>query len=598
MYAWKAGELNPDQEAAILEPGSVFLVSCPGSGKTRTLTYKIAHELAGLESDRQFVVAITYTHRAADEIQERIENLGLDTSRLWIGTIHSFCLEWILRPYGIYHPSLEHGFKVLDSHEREEILEGLCAPYKRPKITHWDCDYHFAPDGYLLSCPDARKHAGLHEILGKYFAILDERRAVDFELILFYAYEIVEKNPAVSKILSQIISLVTVDEYQDTKQIQYSIVASILRAGEGAVRSFVVGDPNQAIYKSLGGYPIPFKDFKAMAGIEMKELSLSKNYRSSERIIEYFGNFNVHGTLIEAASGGKAYRSLVSFDDAIGHADLEAELIRLIRHNANTLGIEPNEICVLAPQWVHLAGMTRRLVSSLPEYRFDGPGMVPFARDIDNFWYKLAKIALSEASPGTYVRRLRWAGEVLKDMEAAGVRVSGTTAKSFLRESNSVEVAETDGLAFLRSFYDGLFKRLGIDFTAFEALADQHAAFFASSQARIERLKKEGTSFVGDVASFRKVFQNRSGITVSTIHGVKGAEFDCVIAYGLLEDWVPHFSDPNKRESAMKMLYVVASRARKNLHLISERGRRNYFGAEYGATEILAECAFDYDVVP
>ncbi|MDO8943786.1 MAG: 3'-5' exonuclease, partial [Desulfobacterales bacterium] len=354
----------------------------------------------------------------------------------------------------------------------------------------------------------------------------------------------------------------------------------------------------QAIYKSLGGYPIPFEDFKAMAGIEMKAMSLSKNYRSSERIIEYFGKFNVHGTLIEAASGGKSYRSLVSFDDAVGHADLEAELIRLIRHNAGTLGIEPNEICVLAPQWVHLAGMTRRLVSSLPEYRFYGPGMVPFARDFDNFWYKLAKIALSEASPGTYVRRLRWAGEVLKDMEAAGVRVSGTTAKSFLRESNSVEVAETDGLAFLRSFYDGLFKRLGIDFTAFEALADQHAAFFASSTSRIERLKKEGTSFVGDVASFRKVFQNRSGITVSTIHGVKGAEFDCVIAYGLLEDWVPHFSDPNKRESAMKMLYVVASRARKNLHLISERGRRNYFGAEYGATEILAECAFDYDVVP
>ncbi len=78
---------------------------------------------------------------------------------------------------------------------------------------------------------------------------------------------------------------------------------------------------------------------------------------------------------------------------------------------------------------------------------------------------------------------------------------------------------------------------------------------------------------------------------------MKGAEFDCVIAYGLLEDWVPHFSDPNKRESAMKMLYVVASRARKNLHLISERGRRNFLGAEYGATEILAACAFDYDEV-
>ena len=52
------------------------------------------------------VVAITYTHRAADEIQERIEDLGVDTSGLWIGTIHAFCLEWILKPYGIYSPEL------------------------------------------------------------------------------------------------------------------------------------------------------------------------------------------------------------------------------------------------------------------------------------------------------------------------------------------------------------------------------------------------------------------------------------------------------------------------------------------------------------
>lgn len=598
MSLWKTGDLNSDQEAAILDPGSVFLVSCPGSGKTRTLTYKIAHELERLESDRQFVVAITYTHRAADEIQERIENMGLDTSRLWIGTIHSFCLEWILRPYGIYHPSLDHGFKVLDSHEREKILEELCAPYTRPNIKHWDCDYHFVPEGYQLSCPDSRKHKGLHEIIRKYFEILDERRAVDFELILFYAYEIIEKNPTVSKILSQIISMVAVDEYQDTKQIQYFVVASILRAGDGAVKSFVVGDPNQAIFESLGGYPIKFEDFKAMAGIEMTELSLSKNYRSSERIIEFFQNFNVYRTLIEAASGGKDYQSLVSFDVAVSHTALEAELIRLIKYNVETQEIKPNEVCVLAPQWVHLAGMTRRLVSSLPEYRFDGPGMTPFAKDFDNFWYKVSKIALSESSPGTYVRRLRWATEVVKDMGAAGVRISGITAKSLLRECNSVQPTETDGLDYLRVFFDRLFIRLGVDFTVFGTLADQHTAFFESSKSRIERLKKEGTSYVADIVSFKKVFQNRFGITVSTIHGVKGAEFDCVIAYGLLEDWVPHFNDPKKRESAMKMLYVVASRARKNLHLISERGRKNYFGIEYTATEVLSECTFDYNVVP
>jgi len=75
MFIWAPDDLNPEQEAAIEEPGSVFLVACPGSGKTRTLTYKIARLLSTLPSEKAWVIAITYTHRAADEIEERIERL-------------------------------------------------------------------------------------------------------------------------------------------------------------------------------------------------------------------------------------------------------------------------------------------------------------------------------------------------------------------------------------------------------------------------------------------------------------------------------------------------------------------------------------------
>lgn len=90
MFVWDEEDLNDEQVAAISEPNNVFLVACPGSGKTRTLTYKIALELSRLDTINKWVVAITYTHRAADEIRERIETLGVDTSQLWIGTIHAF----------------------------------------------------------------------------------------------------------------------------------------------------------------------------------------------------------------------------------------------------------------------------------------------------------------------------------------------------------------------------------------------------------------------------------------------------------------------------------------------------------------------------
>lgn len=595
MTVWANHDLNEPQKEAIREAGSVFLVACPGSGKTRTLTFKIAEELSKLESPRQCLVAITYTHRAADEIKERIERLGVDASRLWIGTIHSFCLEWILRPYGIYHDKLMHGFSVASTNDSEKLLTDLCAPYSSPKVTYWDCGFYFTKDGYTLTCQDSRKHAAIDDILQDYFRALSKDRKIDFELMLYYAYELISKNMSIAKLLSGVFPLILIDEYQDTKEIQYSIVSEILAAGAGQIRAFVVGDPNQAIFQSLGGFAITAQEFAALSGVPFKEAELTHNYRSSERIIDYFGHYDLYGSSIEAASKHKAYPSIITYDAATDKDGLEDQLVALIRYNIDTLGIDPSEICVLAPQWVHLAGMTRRLVSRMPEYEFDGPGMVPFARDLDNFWYKLARIALTSASPGLYVRRLRWAKEILVELDAAGVSTAEMTPKRLLREANCIALAEIDGLKYVELYFGALFSALGVDFTAFPALQDQYVSFFESSAARIARLRKEGTQFVGEIDAFRRVFRDRSGITLSTIHGIKGDEYDTVIAYALLEGMVPHFADTDGGNSAKRLLYVIASRARKNLHLIAERGRRNGLGNEYGPTDVLHRYRFNYN---
>jgi DNA helicase-2/ATP-dependent DNA helicase PcrA len=598
VFIWADGDLNAEQEAAIREPGSVFLIACPGSGKTQTLTYKIAEQLSGLESDKQRVISITYTHRAADEISERIEYLGVDTSKLWIGTIHSFCLEWILKPYAIYHDALKYGFRVINAHDSERILTEICRSFRNPRITYWDCGHYYTSTGRRLSCLEARKHSAIDSVLDQYFAHLAANRQIDFELILSYAYELLLANPTISILLSSLFSCILVDEYQDTKQIQYAIIASILKAGDGKVRTFIVGDPNQAIYGSLGGYAITREEFQAMAGIELKQMELSRNYRSSERIIGYFENYNEHVMAIVAAAKHKDYGSLISFDATTSRDNLEAELVRLIRYNIEVAGIVPNEICILAPQWVHLASMTRKLVAALPEYSFDGPGMVPFARDLDNFWYKLSKIILTEASPRMYVRRYRWAGEILSDLNDAGIDISNMSRKVFLRHCNSLTVSETDGLTYLAASFEALFTSIGIYFRSIPALLEHYESFFDSSRSRIERLKKDGAEFIDDITTFRKVFEIRTGITVSTIHGVKGAEYDAVIAYALLEGMVPHFSDPDGHASANRLLYVVCSRARKNLHLIAEQGRFNGIGEEYVATTNLSGCAFTYNSVP
>lgn len=595
MFVWNADAMNDEQADAVRQVGNVFLIACPGSGKTRTLTYKVAYELSKITSNKKFVITITYTHRAADEIHERVENLGVDTSQLWIGTIHSFCLEWIIKPYFIYHEALKNGYRVIDPHDKEKLLESLCVPYKHQKITVWDCEYYFRKEGYVLTCPEPGKHASLQKIFTEYFKALHDAKQIDFELILWYAYQLTATVPAISDLLSNLFSYILIDEYQDTKDIQYDIVCSILKAGQGAVNAFVVGDPNQSIYESLGGYAIEPAQFGQMGNIELVVLELSQNYRSTVRLVDYFGNYNVFDTTIVAASGEKYYPSLITFNSTVSKDALAEEIIRLIKYNVEVKGISPNEICVLCPQWAPLASMTRQLVAKLPEYSFDGPGMAPFGRDIDNFWYKLSKIALTEPSPFMYIRRLRWAADVLRDLDDAGADITKISKKSLLRECNSIMLTEPDGLLYLREFFDALCERLGISVASHLALKDHHEAFFASAENRVALLIKQGSDSLGTVINFRKVFQARRGVTLSTIHGVKGGEFDSVIAFALLEGMVPHFRAPKQEESAKKLLYVICSRARMNLHLISESGRQRGY-SDYSPTEILSQCQFSYDV--
>lgn len=596
VFVWDKDDLNDEQVDAIEHPGSVFLNACPGSGKTRALTYKIALELSRLASEKEWVVAITYTHKAAEEIEERIERLGVDTSRLWIGTIHSFCLDWILRPYGVFHDQLKHGFRVVDQHESERRLDDI-GSQMTPVIRSPICGYYFTTTDVILSAP-LNRQASVRAVLEAFWEGLRQECRLDFEMILLYAWELVRDLPSISILLSSIFKFILVDEVQDTKEIQYAIIASILRAGAGRTQAFLVGDPNQSIFTSLGGYAMPRAEFEQLAELAMEPKSLSINYRSSARIVEYYANFHVVPAVVTAGGEFKDYASAISFDQQTAHQGLEDEIVRLIRYNIDHLHIPPNEICIVGPWWISLAALTRRLMGAMPDQPFDGPGMAPFARDQDNFWYKVARLALTEPSPRLFVRRLRWAGEVLADLHHAGAGLPDLSRRDLLRICNSIQIDSQDGLEYLRLFFDEFCTAAGFNLTEYVLLAEHYEAFFARSERQIERLQESGVQDVNDIAMFRRTFASRTGITISTIHGVKGLEFDTVIAFALLEGMVPHFAEQNGEESAKKLLYVICSRPRKNLHLISESGRVNGLGNPYESTAVLAACQFGYDQIP
>ena len=598
MFVWNSNELNSDQETAIVKENNVLLIACPGSGKTRALTYKIALELSKLTSSKKFIIAITYTNRAAEEIKDRVELLGVDISQLWIGTIHSFCLEWILRPYHLYSENLKIGFRVINSQETQDLLTELCAPYSAQKVTHFDCSYIITSAGYKLTSNQDWKHSTVDKILKEYWKVLTERKQIDFELILYYSFQLLKENKFISEVLAKIFLYFLIDEYQDTREIQYQIFSKIFKASNNSIKSFIVGDPNQAIYTSLGGYAISKTELESMTGGIFEELSLSGNYRSSDIVIDYFDYFKTFPNSIIGCGENKSYESIISFNNEISRAHLEDEIVRLILYNINVKQISPNEICIVGPQWVHLASLTRNLMIKLPDYSFNGPGMAPFAKDIDNFFYKLCRIVLTEPAPNMYLTRLRWSSEILSELNHLGIDVSHVNKKKLLMYCNLINLKEEDGVKYLRSFFDTLFAKIEIDFAEYSSLKEHYSSFFKSSEDRIAKLVKEGYDYISTTENFKKVFKQRDGITISTIHGVKGAEFNTVIAFALLQDYVPHFSDKNGEDSAKKLLYVISSRAKKNLHLISEKGRFRSWGnppAEYTPTEQLAIYNYDYD---
>jgi len=191
--------LSDEQQAAVDQPGNVFVQACPGSGKTRVLTCRVIKGLEDLTSSKHRVVALTFTNRAADEIQSRVDQLSIVQDRLWAGTIHAFALEWILRPYAGYVPRIRRGFSIADEYFTERTLDELRRQFGKP--------FHFRIN-------TARDRTGnvtnpnedAAAIFGIYQERLSERKFLDYDDVLYSAYRLLVDIPEIAQTLARIMS--------------------------------------------------------------------------------------------------------------------------------------------------------------------------------------------------------------------------------------------------------------------------------------------------------------------------------------------------------------------------------------------------------
>ncbi|MDU2145280.1 MAG: ATP-dependent helicase [Staphylococcus sp.] len=573
--------LNPFQIAAINEEENALVLACPVSGKTRVLTLKIAKELEKLRYRTDRIVALTFTNRAADEIDRRINTIGINTSQLWTGTIHSFCLQWILKPYGIYLLELQKSYSIIDDFKAMELKDTFKSKYGIPKyddfLTRRDKNGNYV-----------NRKANYNNAAKSYHQYLLENSLIDFDLILYFSYFLITKHNQIANNLARLLKYFFIDEYQDTQDLQYAIVGEIIKASSGECKLFLVGDPDQAIFNSLGGVVKKTTEIsKDIGGYAIKQLGLSSNYRSTERIINLYSNFQRTSLVIEPGADYRDEQGIILFDKSIHKNDLVNRITEIIKEEI-AKGVRPNDICILAPQWSFLTSIARKLKANLPDLDFDSPGLTILPRNKDNFWFKLARLILISKDPRMYLVRVKWAKELLEELvtiTSIPIVIDNNSCRKILKKINSINICKEDTIEYLEESFKYFLGTIDFDYNSSDLLKEQWDNFFNGIQRRYGN--PDFINVPKDINYMKKMFNSKEGIVVNTCQGVKGEEFHTVIAFGLLRGYLPHWNQiidqPIDKEiiESNKLLYVLCSRAKKNLYLFAETGRKTKKGRDY-----------------
>ena len=562
-------DLTTEQEAACTATGNLLLTACPGSGKTLVLTRRLAYVTALNQQSRKWNIAITYTNRAADEITNRLDVFGVDQTYIWTGTIHQFCMQFIIRPYAMYSDRLKKGYTIIDEYtQREygkevaEILGHNLPAYSNP-----------------LDTDSIRK---------AYYEKLKTNKEIDFEQILFFAHKLVNENEFICTNISSVISSILVDEFQDTNDLQYKILSLIYKKNK-SISLLFVGDVNQAIYGSLGGTAKNKVEMDLLFDTTFLESSLTGCFRSTQRIVDLYTAFEVDETGVMSVSGEKDNVGIVSFSNTVKKEDLPSYIAGIISSELSS-GTPDSEICIVAPQWVQLFNLTPKLKALLPELNFDAPDISPIKYDPMNPFYLIARLVFTESGKNVSLRK-KIATELLV-MLSSDFKLSipdNLNNYDVLRVVNLSTKGNGDGLEILKNTIYSVFELLKTQIEREEQLHGLLEMFFKKTYDRVRRYAIDV-----DYNSISKFFKEKQGVVLSTLHGVKGEEYTTVISFALLNGYLPHWNyiikdelKPERYNETIKLLYVLCSRAKQNIYLLSEKGHTTQSGNEYHATDEL-----------
>ena len=286
-----SGLLNSEQKEAIENiQGPLLIIAGAGSGKTRVLTYRYAHLIKTYGINFENILAITFTNKAANEMKERISQLlNLELSPKWISTFHSLCVK-MLRIHG-HHIGFNNNFTIYDQSDSTKLIRNCMKDsdidtkqYSPKRIqAHISSlkNQRILP-GEAIEFAQSFFDVKVAEVYSSYQKKLMLANSMDFDDLLVKAVELLETSDKSLDYWSSKFKYIMIDEYQDTNMVQYRLVELLASKYKNIC---VVGDSDQSIYAFRGADIRNIQEFENDFR-NAKVISLEKNYRSSQKILD------------------------------------------------------------------------------------------------------------------------------------------------------------------------------------------------------------------------------------------------------------------------------------------------------------------------
>ena len=283
--------LNREQQEAVLHvDGPLLILAGAGSGKTRVLTYRIAHLIDKCGVNPWNILAITFTNKAAGEMRERVDKIvGYGSESIWVSTFHSTCVR-ILRRY-IDRLGYDTNFTIYDTEDQKTVMKSVCQKlqldsklYKERMllnvISHAKDEY-ISPNEFLLEAKGDFRQEKIAQAYVEYQKELKKNNALDFDDLLVKTVELFQSCPDVLEYYQNRFRYIMVDEYQDTNTVQFKFISTLARQYRNLC---VVGDDDQSIYTFRGANIRNILDFEKVFP-DAKVVKLEQNYRSTQNIL-------------------------------------------------------------------------------------------------------------------------------------------------------------------------------------------------------------------------------------------------------------------------------------------------------------------------